>query len=72
MPNNFKGRHYDLRPYVDELSWLVIRRGANIIRFIFKGKRLLHKLSGYHHIDTYDLMMAEKQARVLIPKLLKT
>jgi len=69
MPYNIKGKRYDYRPYVDELGWLVINRGANIIKFKFRGKRLIHRLSGYHHIDKYDLEMARRQARILIPKL---
>jgi len=71
VPFNFKGKYYDLRPYVDELDWLVIRRGPNVGKFKFKGKRLLCRTSGYYHIDKYDLVMMKKQARKLIPVLVK-
>ena len=71
MPKNFKGKEYDLRPYVDELGYLVIRRGCNTGHFKLKDNKLLYSLSGHYHIDRYDLEMMKKQARSLIPKLVK-
>ena len=72
MPYNFKGKHYDLRPYVDETNCVVIMRGAHKGRFHFHHKtgKLISDISGPCHIDKYDEEMMKKQARKLIPKLL--
>ncbi len=72
MPYNLVGKHYDLRPYVDQFGWLVINRSPNTVRFkMIKGK-LKWSNEGYYHIDRYDLEMMKRQARKLIPILVDT
>jgi len=71
MPKNIAGKEYDLRPYIDELGWLVVRRGPNTGRFRLQERKLVYRLSGHYHIDRYDLEMMKKQARTLIPLLTK-
>jgi len=69
MPKNIAGKAYDLRPYVDELDWLVIRRGSNKVKFKLIKNKLYSRVLDYYHIDRYDLCMMQKQARKLIPML---
>jgi len=68
MPHNIKGKHYDLRPYFDELGWLVIDRGSNKMRFKLNGKKLICRNIGYYHVDRYDLEMMKRQARKILSK----
>lgn len=71
MPYNFKGKYYDLRPYVDETNCVVIRRGAVTGRYkLNRAGKLISSYSGHYHVDAYDKSIMEKQARKLIPILL--
>jgi len=74
MPYNIAGKHYDLRPYVDTLGWLVIIRGNDKARFKYSNKnknQLLWQKMCDHRIDRYALGQMMKQARKLIPILCK-
>ena len=69
MPYNFKGVHYDLRPYLDEFGWVVINRGPYVCGFKFHNKiknKLLVDVRGHQVVDMYDMSVMKKQARKLI------
>jgi hypothetical protein len=71
MPKNFKGKHYDLRPYVDETGWIVIRRGNDQARFKDIGGKTCWEKMCDHRVDILSIYKMMIQFHTIKAKLLK-
>jgi hypothetical protein len=71
MPKNFKGKHYDLRPYVDPFGWIVIRRGNDQIKFKEIGNKTCWEPMCDHFVDRYTIDLMMIQFHTIKNKLLK-